>query len=217
MARHHTVVVRPGDCIESLAAEIGCAWSDLWDHPRNETLRRARSSPSLLAPGDVVQIPEELWPRPVALPKGGSHRYRCAPPRTTLRVRVQRRGDDGVTALASAPFRVTAAGVTVDGTTTAEGDVVAEIPVEARSAHVVVAAGTPDERSFVARIGHLDPIDAPRGIAQRLAHLGLLGPLRTPDALRDAVARFQHRHGLEPTGELDAETIRRIRAEHDGE
>jgi len=53
MSREH--LVRPGDCIASLAATCGVSVATIWDHPDNAALRQRRASPHQLMPGDVVR------------------------------------------------------------------------------------------------------------------------------------------------------------------
>jgi hypothetical protein len=67
----------------------------------------------------------------------------------------------------------------------------------------------------------LDDGGSKDGAWQRLVHLGYVPtpqPERTPpddDAFGDAVLRFQLDYGVEPTGELDDETINRLVTAHD--
>ncbi|KYG08869.1 hypothetical protein BE21_21140 [Sorangium cellulosum] len=216
MTRPHFHVVRSGDCIESVAAEVGCAWRDLWNYPRNQALRERRSSPSLLKPGDVVHIPEQLRPSPLRLRPGGTHRFRCELLRTTLRVRLVRRDAEGVRAIAGVPYRLVVGMTSIDGTTTADGHVEAEVPVNARYARLELSPGTSDAHLVDLDIGHLDPVDDGDGVLQRLHNLGLLRGSPTGEALTDAVATFQREHGLTSDGVLTDETVAQLREVHDG-
>ena len=216
MSRHRAHVVRPGDCIESVAAEVGCSFRALWDHPENDALRERRTSPSLLAPGDVIHIPDDLRPAPLRISPGGTHRFQCEVPRTTIRVRLVRRDDEGARAVAGVPFRIEAGATRVDGTTTGDGHVEAEVPAGARRARLVIAPGTADAHEIDLDLGHLDPIDDDQGILQRLQNLGLLPGAPTEEALAHAVATFQREHGLPGDGVLTDETVDKLHEVHDG-
>jgi N-acetylmuramoyl-L-alanine amidase len=66
-------------------------------------------------------------------------------------------------------------------------------------------------------LGGLDPVNTPTGVQARLTNLGLdcgkidgiIGP-RT----RLALERFQIKHNLEPTSELDDATLSRLESIH---
>jgi hypothetical protein len=61
---------------------------------------------------------------------------------------------------------------------------------------------------YPVRVGDMDPIDEPSGVAKRLVHLGYLvdEPDEDPDAVADAVRRFQRREALPETGQVDDAT-----------
>lgn len=206
-------VVRPGDCIESIAAEAGCAWDALWDAPENGALRARRASPNLLVPGDVVRIPERLARRTLAIHSGGVRRFRGTIPSTTLHVRLL--GDDA-RPVAGIPYRLIAGATVVEGTTSAEGEVEAEVPATARRAWIELSPGTDDAHVVDLEIGHLDPIDDGSGVAQRLRNLGFLGRGAPEGTTADAVAAFQRAHGLGGGGALNDETLAKLLEVHDG-
>jgi N-acetylmuramoyl-L-alanine amidase len=70
-----TYTVAAGDCIWSIAYENGLYWKTVWDHPQNAELKRQRSSPFLLMPGDVVSVPD-LHQSLVSAPSQQRHRFR---------------------------------------------------------------------------------------------------------------------------------------------
>lgn len=212
-----THVVRPGDCIETIAEEHGCAPDALWAHARNAGLRRSRPNPNLLAPGDVVHVPAEVVSDGVLLRPGVVNVLRGTPATTTLKVCLQRRGVAGPEPLAGLPFLVLCGRAKVSGTTTLDGQVEAHVPVAERFARIVLHPATPDEIVLEVKIGYLDPHDLRSGMVQRLGNLGYLDALRSPEAVAHGLERFQHDHGLEPTAAFDEATSTRLRREHDGD
>lgn len=211
--RDRVHVVRPGDCIESIAAEVGCSSAALFQHARNAALRERRASPNLLAPGDIVAIPASLIARAPEITAGGTHAFRAHAPMTELRIRIARRTSTGVEAFASVPYRFVASGVDREGTTTADGHVEERVPASLRVARVELWPGTDREHIVLLSVGHLDPHDEPSGVRQRLRNLGLLA--RDEDDVTDALVRFQREHGLACDGALTEETARRLREVHD--
>jgi hypothetical protein len=54
-----THLVEEGECPSSIAKRFGFRiWRTIYDDPSNATLRRKRPDPNVLAPGDVVMIPD---------------------------------------------------------------------------------------------------------------------------------------------------------------
>ncbi|KYG08864.1 hypothetical protein BE21_21160 [Sorangium cellulosum] len=219
VARVH--VVRPGDCIESIAAALGCAWRNLWEHDDNRDLRERRQNPNLLAPGDILRAPNSLRPRPLSITPGGTHRYRARVPLTTVRLRLVRDhasdgGDAVIRPLANVAFCLSAGGRTVEGSTDGDGNLEARVPAAARHATLLLAPGSDDEHRVDIAVGHLDPIDEPSGVAQRLENFGLLSGPRTETTIRRALASFQAEHGLGGDGAPTPETLAKLREIHDG-
>jgi N-acetylmuramoyl-L-alanine amidase len=193
--RPHIHVVRPGDCIESIAERLDCDWRELWDH--NGELRRLRSNPNLLAPGDVVRIPES-YPRDAPrVSAGQTNRFRATPRMTDVHVRIvwDRAGREAEPA-SHVGYRLHVGTRVIGGTTDGDGVVTARVPVRIGEMTLVLAPDSEDERRIVLRAGHLDPIDAPRGVEQRLRNLGFLHHEVDESDLDDAIARFRGEHGL---------------------
>ena len=61
---HLIYVVKPGDCMASIAVEHNFLWETLWNLPENAALKDSRQDPYVLLPGDQVFIPE-LRPKEV--------------------------------------------------------------------------------------------------------------------------------------------------------
>lgn len=218
-------VVRPGDCVESIAASFGCGWQPLWEHPRNAALRALRGDPNLLAPGDLVRLPVQLAPRGNTVAKGGTHTFEGTAPTTMLDVRFVERPDDAeegeaegsARPVAGAAYVVRALDVERYGTTTSDGRVREAIPVAARLVRVTLHPGTDHARETVVDVGGLDPIDAPSGVVQRLQNLGLLRAVAGDAEVAAAIASLQRARGLPDDGVLDDATRAALRAAHDGD
>lgn len=219
---HRVHVVRPGDCIESIAARAGWDFRELWEHEGNRELRERRTNPSLLGPGDLVHIPASFARRPLPIEAGSTHQFRARAPLTSIRLRLVRDEDSGdgqpapAAPLAGVAYRLRAGMLTIEGTTDNDGNLEAHVPATLQSALLIVAPGSDDERWLDLQIGHLDPLEEPSGVAQRLENLGLLSDAGTAAGLRHAISTFQTRHGLTGAGELTPETTAKLREVHDG-
>ncbi|MFO0546783.1 MAG: hypothetical protein U0271_00280 [Polyangiaceae bacterium] len=179
----------------TIAAEHGISSvSDIWDHSDNQSLRDRRPLPTVLAPGDVVTIPDREG-RTFTVREGGNHRFVAALPRTRLKIRL--RNSDG--ALRNEAFKVHVAGRAVEGTT--DGDGLLDVPIPALAQAAVVEL-TGLQQAFGVRLGHLDPVESERGTAARLSALGYGVGAETRGApLERAIERFRADHNLTSEGE----------------
>jgi hypothetical protein len=212
-------VVRQGEYLTRLASERGLDADEVWNHSANRELRERRPNRDILAPGDILRLPD---PRPACAPiaAGGTRRYRASVPTVTVRVTL----DSGRGPLAGERYEVH--GVPgrepLRGSTGGDGVVAIELPVHV--SHVDLHL--PERGQILPlRVGHLDPPDEQSGRRSRLQHLGYLlprpdellhhptlddaaGPEGEPERLARAAAGFRRDRGLgdEPsTGEtLDA-------------
>jgi N-acetylmuramoyl-L-alanine amidase len=197
MKRH---VVRPGECVISIAAKLGTSVDTIWDHGDNRALRERRPNPSLLKAGDVLMVPD-TEPRDHAVRPTQSHRFQ-APIRTTkLRVKLMGpaaednrlvrptiREEEGMVSfdeaeppepsegrpLGGVAYRLEVEGRIYEGTTGADGMLEKDIAAIADSGILTLEPGTPREVKTRLRIGFLDPIDEPSGVVQRLNNLGII-------------------------------------------
>lgn len=223
-------VIRPGDCVASLAATHGTSVDAIWE--ANDELRERRESPNMLCPGDVIELPEPTS-RADRVEAAGSHRFSGTPPTVMLELLLvaEQWGDDTAhgrvvenedrarietapttdpplpEALANAPYRLTVGGRVIEGTTDGDGRLSERVDARATRARLQVEPDTPRARSIDVLLGYLDPPEEPSGIRQRLHNLGYgFGGADSSWALE----AFQKAHGLEVTGELDDETRERI-------
>jgi hypothetical protein len=198
-------VVRQGEYLSQLAFRHGFDAAEVWSAPENRELRERRTSPELLLPGDVVQVPV----RPPSLPRvtlQSENRYRCHVPRAAVRVRFA--CDTGP--LAGEACTVEGLGPPQRVTTDGDGALTLQVPAGVREVDVVL-----DRTGFRQKvlIGHLDPADTPSGVEQRLQNLGHVAG-HDPAATVLALRAFQERSGLPITGEADAATTRALSDVH---
>lgn len=207
-------VVRQGDYTGLLAARFGVDADTLWGDPANRALAERRPDRDVLAPGDILHVPERpAASRPVQVHT--TNRYRARVPTTTLSVLL--RHDQRP--LASERCLVHGAGrAPLERVTDGEGRLQLELPVHVREVTVLVVDRN---LSCPVRIGHLDPPTQTSGARQRLAQLGYLARLGVQAGheasgalVRSALRLFQRDQGVAPTGELDASTADLLRSAH---
>lgn len=203
MALYHSVAA--GECISSIAHRFGFAPATLWDHPQNAALRSARANPDVLAPGDLVFIPDRRA-RATDAAVDARHRYRVRG--VPARLRLQLLEDDEP--LAAQPFElVVDGGLVLRGVTDDAGRIDVAIPPNARAGRLVVGEG-PSAATHELRLGRLDPVEDPAGLRARLTNLGYgVGDDPTP-----ALRRFQRDHDVPETGLPDAPTLQALLAAH---
>jgi N-acetylmuramoyl-L-alanine amidase len=110
---------------------------------------------------------------------------------------------------ANVPYRLEVDGIVSEGETDDEGRVEVTIPPDARGGKITLEPATEREAVFELKLGHLDPIEEPSGVKQRLNNLGIFCADASNEAtpeLEAAVREFQEKHGLEVTGEVDDAT-----------
>ncbi len=208
-------VIRRGDTLTKLAFLHELDADRVWNDEANRELRERRSHPDILLPGDVLAIPERS-PRHQAIAPGETRRIRAHVP--SVEVRIALRDEDG-RPRAGVAYRVE--GLTAEpipGHADASGVAILRVPVHVEEVRLVVD-GAP--RALRVRVGHLDPVEEPSGVRQRLTHLGYL---RWRDALEDtaeghariarAIGALQRDAGLTVTGEIDAPTRAALEQRH---
>jgi N-acetylmuramoyl-L-alanine amidase len=81
----HPYVVRSGDYLTAIAFRFGTTVDEIWADPANAELKKRRANPEILAPGDVVFVPEthREW---LPVETGAQNKYTARRPVVTVRV-----------------------------------------------------------------------------------------------------------------------------------
>ena len=209
MPKQHTVV--QGESIISIAEVHGFFAETLWDHPANAALRELRQYRNVLAPGDVVTIPDKVE-KSLPVTTGRSHVFRRRGVPALLRLRLL----DEEQPRAGLVYRLVVGGREQRGVTDDDGVLEKYVPTSAREG--VLLLGDDDDEVIQLKLGELDPVSEISGIQARLNNLGfacgeLSGEL--DDATREALRDLQRRFDLAVTGEPDPATRARLFALHD--
>jgi N-acetylmuramoyl-L-alanine amidase len=186
-------VIRQGECLSSLAGAWGLrSWKDLCDHPGNTELMRKRPNPNVLAPGDVVMVPDSAAEqKTVACATGETHLFTIEAPKVKLRIQLLDRNGEPY---GDKKFEVTIGERKFPGKTNGEGLIDIPISAAAQSGRLRVWLDEDDDDPSIDRdmdIGHLDPTSSVSGLQARLHNLG---------------------HRCEVNGNLDEDTLAALRA-----
>ncbi len=233
-------VVKPGDCIESIAIKAGLFWETIWTDQRNRELRQVRKDPNILLPGDRVSF-DPVRPKHASGTTNSRHRFRRRGIPSLLWLQIldlanyQDANDAPAIGSETAeanpnsetpsaavddppqgiPYNLEVDGKWFSGETDPEGNIHQAIPPNARSGRLILAPGTPFEMEYELDLGHLDPLTDLSGVRGRLANLGWsVEEAEDEENLASALAAFQESCGLEPTGNLDDETRSRLQETH---
>jgi hypothetical protein len=204
-------VVKPGDCMESIAYEHGFFWKTLWNLAENAELKNNRS-PNVLLPGDRVTIPA-VRSSQVDCRTDQSHKFVLLGGQTRCRLRFL---DDRQQARSGLRYELTIDGVTTSSTLDAQGSLNVAIPSNA-SRGTIRLFTEPDPEIYDLSFGHLDPESSPTGIRARLNNLGFTcaGDGDWDEDLRGALIRFQMARNLPATGQIDEETRQLLKQDHE--
>ncbi len=195
--------------MESIAARYGYAQSsDIYEHAKNEKLRKLRPDPAQLACGDIVTIPDRTKEK-FPIGPGSKKKFTAKVPQTKLKLKFEKEKKP----LASEPFVVEVCGEKIEGTTTGDGMLEVDVPPHAVDARIVFPKA---KLAYPVQIGHIDPIDTDSGVAARLKNLGYYNgpPGASKESWAPALQQFQKDSGLEPTGELDEATTGKLKDVH---
>ncbi|MEO8451801.1 MAG: hypothetical protein ABI647_18565 [Gemmatimonadota bacterium] len=219
MAKH---TVADGERLADIAAASGFRRvKTIWDHPPNADLKRRRVNHSILAPGDVVEVPA-LEPFTKQGNTNTVHAFRVQAPLVSLAIRVQ---DPDAKPLADRACPVAVGGdvadkkskraVQADKKTDGKGAVapdvtlaVAELELAVAPAGSSPAAPVPPEARFFGKTRRLRPANTIAGQQARLNNLGYFAGFseKDTDQLAWALEEFQFDHPpLKVNGRSDDE------------
>jgi LysM domain len=198
----YTVV--QGDCFYSIAATYGFPWKVLWNHPDNAALKQKRKDPNVLLPGDVVMVPEKQQ-KEVSCATDANHPFQLNAMPAKLVLQMLDRNHKPRKGL---KYSVSIDGEVHTGTTDGQGKIDQLIRPDAKKASLVLQDGQ-DVEKYEVSLGHVNPIDDKTGGQQRLENLGLKG--MSP---KIALLWFQKKNGLQQSGELDSQTLTKLKSVH---
>jgi Putative peptidoglycan binding domain len=209
-------IVRQGDHLARLAYVHGFDATEVWNHENNNGLREMGRKPELLAPGDILYLPGKPK-ESLAFYAGTSNRYQARVPVVNVALAFK----DADQVLSDEPYEIHGLGTdgsdgqTEERKTDSEGKVSLELPVTTREVTIVFPR---QNIAYEVRVGDMDPVAEMSGIQKRLENLGYLPRDREGGFegayLQAAIAEFQKRHGLAPTGTLDDNTSNLLKDEH---
>jgi hypothetical protein len=204
-------VVKPGDCIESIAFEQGFLWQTLWNLPANAELKSNRQ-PNVLLPGDRVTIPQlQPYEKP-GCATDQTHQFVLQGAKTQLHLRFL---DDQQQPRAGIKYVLTVDGQKSSGALDGNGSLTQSIPSNASQGSIQLLTD-PDPETYPLNFGHLDPNPAQTGIRGRLNNLGFsCASEGEMDAdLRSALMKFKTSRNLPATGEADDATQQALMQGH---
>lgn len=203
MAEHK---VRQGDHVPRLAREGGHRSFDVvWNHPDNAELKKLRSNPCILLPGDIVAVPE-IEARTESGSTDQRHTFKAEVSLLTLGLTLQN-WDGAVLEPESKLLKID--GAEAKAADEGEGTIRATIEPMASSGLLRI-----DGREITLKIGHLDPVDSDSGVRSRLENLGYRIEDESENAFKLAVEEFQLEHGLAVDGIVGPNTRGKLEEVH---
>ncbi len=196
-----------------LAHRMGFDADAVWNHPKNHDLKELRGNPNILCVGDILYVPEAPPPKKwMSVTVGSNNSFSAEVPGIALSLNFAQ----GDKAIAFADCIVHGLPLPNKFTTDGSGNLSLKVPVHTQSL-VVEFPKIPMVRRL--RVGHLDPLTEPSGLAQRLQNLGYFSPRTQADPSNDAslgraLAAFQADNGLPATGTVDADTAKALEKAH---
>lgn len=166
-------VVKQGDFLLQLAYEFGFDADGVWNDPSNDEIRKARSEPNILFPGDLLHIPQANKPPVHSLETGQTNSF-VAPAAPTVTI-TQKFVDPDKDSYVSKAFTVQELDQLTGLSTDEDGTATFPAPLTLDVATIVF---TESGETWKLLIGHMDPIETRSGIFKRLQNLGYIGSNR---------------------------------------
>jgi hypothetical protein len=207
MAEYHAMAGTEN--IVEVADRAGFSAHTLWNLPQNQELKERRKYMNLLAPGDVLYIPD-LQPFTKNCAMDSRHIFRRKGIPAIFRLRIM---TDGVPK-ANMRYTLTVGHTDLSGVTDADGVLEQHVPPDASDAQLLME----DRSIYCIQFGGLNPASETTGVQTRLNNLGFTCGDVTGiwnDATTLALRRFQARVALPETGKLDPATAQKLQEIHD--
>ena len=213
-------VVRRGDHLVKIVTSRNLDPDEVWQHPKNATLRGKRKSMHVLCAGDIVFLPNPPPVKWLPISVGASNPFKATVPTVKITVVFSRTGKP----LASESCTVDELPALGSLTTDGSGSLTFQAPVHLE--HMTVTFPKYGAK-YGLRVGHLDPVEEPSGVLQRLRNMGYTtrvpgggvwrgsGPQSPDEAeLFRGLLAFQAAQKLPPTGILDQATRDALAKQH---
>lgn len=217
MSEIHVVV--QGECLSSIAHDYGFRdWRVIYDDPANKDFKKKRPDPNTIFPGDEIVIPDKKPSNKSAKASVEQlNKFKVKLPQTVVRIAVHDADDQPLSGKA---FELKIGPTKYKGTTDGDGVVEHRVEPTAKDATLTVwldQAGEGEYLHWIVGIGHLDPVEEPMGVQERLNNLGyycgevdgVVGRMT-----RQALRAFQSDNGLDMSGQPDAATIDKLKTVH---
>ena len=196
----HKHIVEHGECINSIAFELGFFPDTIWNHADNKTLKDKRKNMDMLLAGDEVTIPDKK-PKELSKPPEKLHKFKRKGVPKKLRIKLMSAGKP----LKNAKCKLEVGDITKEVTANGDGVVEHWIPPNASTALLTL----PDGSEMELALGHRDPVETVSGVQDRLHALGYYaGPVDGKDSpeMQSAITNFQRANQLEAPGKMDDKT-----------
>jgi len=214
-----THVVQQGECLSSIAHDYGFRdWRTIYDDPANKDFKKKRPDPNTIFPGDEIVIPDKKPSnKSVKAPVEQLNKYVAKLPQTVVRIAVHDADDKPISGKA---YELRVGDAIYKGKTDGDGVVDHRVEPTAKEAALTVWLDQADKGEYlhwVVGIGHLDPVEEPTGVQQRLNNLGyycgevdgIVGRMT-----RQALRAFQFDNGLPTNGTPDKATTDKLKTVH---
>jgi len=208
-----THVVQAGECLASIAkANNFRSWKTIYYAAENKGLRDKRPNPNVLYEGDEVVIPD-FGGKSHDRPADEKHSFTVQTPRWVLRLCMQDEEGNGI---GGEPYELARPGFfPIKGKTAPDGMIEEELPADTRALTLKFMG-----EEFQVQIGMLDPVSRAKGVQARLNNLGFnagaVDGIVGKNTSR-AIYAFQLSEGLDATGKIDDETLKRLLFKHDND
>jgi N-acetylmuramoyl-L-alanine amidase len=202
-------IVRAGEHTSGLAYRHGCTASDVWEHPKNEELKRVRANPDVLRPGDLIWLPEAPLRKSYPIAPGDKLTITVSVPKVPVTIFLCDREHKPLSGLA---YQVVGLAGDVKGTSGSDGKVSFMVPVTLKEVELYLPER--DQR-IPMLIGALDPENTVSGAIARLNNLefydyGDRSAEQEQEYRAHCLEQFQKRFGIPVTREFDETTMKKI-------